>query len=343
MRWNWACIQTNFRIFFTRFLIVIFSCFFFQSNLLAVNTDTTYYETFHDQLNLRLYGSRKYTSFIVDQSSAYSYRYRFEPNSTNNLGVGVTYQGLTLNLAYGFGFVNTQTYDVPTRYLDLQAHLYPKNFVIDFFGQFYKGYYLEEIRGNLPLTKYAFPDMNIQKLGFNVQYLFNGEKLSLRAAFQQNERQLRSAGSFLAGVELYRAKIDNIDFLIEPINSQMHFQLGPNVGYVYTLVFLKNFFITTAISTHAGLGYSHLVLDSTPNTKWIINHGVFARGFLGYQHSKWSINVNYIHNRLFLGEVAGFSNELMTGNYRVNFIYRLSKGSGVQHSIDKVLQKAPFR
>jgi len=237
--------------------------------------------------------------------------------------------------------MNSLKANVPTRYLDLQAHIYPKNFIIDVFGQFYKGYYLRDLELSSSPLSLSYPEMQIKKLGLNFQYLFNGDKLSLRAAFLQNERQIKSAGSWLLGSEIYGGGIQNVNFLLDNTSllSQRFVQIGPNIGYAYTLVFLKNFFFTSVISSHAGLGYTSLNLDKGKQGQWYFQPSIFARSFVGYNQSKWSINFNYVHNRLFLGEVNGFSNEIMTGNYRMNIIYRLSDGSGFQNFLDQFLNK----
>ncbi len=115
-----------------------------------------------------------------------------------NLGLGATFNGLTFNLAYGFGFLNPERGRGETNNLDLQVHAYPKKLIIDVFLQFYRGYYLEKFYETEDYRQGIFllPDLRIKKIGLNVQYLFNGEKLSLRATFLQSEWQKKSAGSF---------------------------------------------------------------------------------------------------------------------------------------------------
>ena len=103
--------------------------------------DSSYVESFDDQLTLRTYLSQKYTIFNVNgKGNQYFLQYR--PNTNLNLGLGATYRGLTINLGYGFKFLNKDSDKGTTKYLDLQSHLYGKKWRIDGFGQFYKGYFL---------------------------------------------------------------------------------------------------------------------------------------------------------------------------------------------------------
>src|SRR5688572_32818258 len=103
--------------------------------------DSTYYVSYERQLTTRFYFSKKYTSLkFRDIGENYNLTYR--PNTTLNMGVGATYRSFTLNLAYGFGFLNPERGQGDTKYLDLQFHTYTRRFVIDMFGQFYRGFFL---------------------------------------------------------------------------------------------------------------------------------------------------------------------------------------------------------
>jgi hypothetical protein len=307
--------------------------------------DTAYYVTFPDRLITRIYTSRKYTEFnIKDRVSGNMLK--FEPNSTLNLGLGATYNGLTLNLAYGFGFLNPDNGTGKSKYLDLQAHAYPKNLVIDLFLQFYRGYYSE--LGEFSTATEPFlllPNLKARKIGANVQYLFNGDKISLRAAFLQSEWQKRSAGSPFIGFELYGGNASNDEpFLPERFLSSderrfdatRYFQFGPNLGYVHTFVILKHFFITGYASTNISLGQQRLFFEENSQQNWGVSSNLFLRGFVGYNTEKWSINANYVHNRVNMIPNNDFDNSILTGNYRINFVYRISPSHKLKPYLDAV-------
>ena len=306
--------------------------------------DTSYYVSYKKLLTTRLYTSRKYTSLLIRENSGNS-RIRLEPNSTLNLGIGATYNDFTLNLAYGFNLMNPNRNQVETRYLDLQAHIYPKNWVIDLFGQFYNGFFLRNYSGPLPdiPENLAFPDMSVRKFGANVQYLLNGEKLSLKAAFLQSAWQKKSAGSLVAGMEFYFGNASdegNIlpEFIPDPLefNRVSFFEFGPNLGYVHTLVFAKHFFITGMVSGNIGLGNTTLSSNSEKVGRWGFNSNYFLRGFLGYNGPVWSINANYVHNNVPIEEARSFQTDFQTGNYRSNFVYRFDAGPKLQPVLEYV-------
>lgn len=335
----------NYSMKFKILIFLFFYIVFTEKTVNAQDSDSTYYKTFPDILTTRIYTSRKYTEFnIRDRIS--NDNLKFEPNSTMNLGVGATYNGLTLNVAYGFSFLNPDRGTGESKYLDLQAHAYPKNLVIDLFLQFYRGYYAD--LGEFSTASEPFlllPNMRARKIGANVQYLFNGDKISLRAAFLQSEWQKRSAGSPFLGFEFYGGNASNDEpFLPQQFLSSedrnfdatRYFQFGPNLGYVHTFVILKHFFITGYASTNLSLGQQRLFFEDSSQQKWGVSSNLFLRGFIGYNSEKWSINANYVHNRVNMIRNNDFDNSILTGNYRINFVYRISPGRKIKPYLDAV-------
>lgn len=332
--------------FFFTIIITIFVVTGTVNAQQADEEENEYYEAFEEELVTRFYFSRKYVAFGINDREEDSY-YRYEPNSTLNMGIGATWKWLTLNLALGFGFLNPDRGEGDTRYLDLQAHAYPKKFIIDLFGEFYEGYhFLPQDKAAPPGENYYVrPDKVVTKIGANVQYLFNYDKLSLRASFLQNEWQKKSAGSFLLGFEMYGGRVIADSALIPAglledetrnFRTMRFFDFGPNAGYAYTLVIKKRFFITAVASASLGTGYSFLEgeMHTDRNTEWGISPNVFLRGFVGYNFKKWSVNANYVHNRVRFVPNQGFTNSIMTGNYRLNFIYRFVPGPSLRERLN---------
>jgi hypothetical protein len=326
------------------FLMGVAFSFICQSSYLFAQ-DSTYYVEYKDLLTTRVYTSRKYTSLIVNDQLSGD-KWKFDPNTTLNLGVGATYNDFTLNLAVGFGFMNPDRGRGESKWLDLQAHAYPKNFVIDFFGQFYTGYYLESNNGEdfFQESILLYPELRVRKFGANFQYLFNGDRLSLKAAFLQSAWQKKSAGSFLVGFEAYGGWANQDGFLIPESQVSLmrnftglgFFQFGPNAGYVHTLVFWKRFFITGVLSSNLDLGRSFLELEQGRTAAWGIRPNYFGRIFLGYNSPTWSLNANYVRNHVRLTPVEDFNNMLVTGNYRLNFVYKFSPGPKIQPFLEYI-------
>jgi hypothetical protein len=325
----------NFCPFNMRFLFVVLLLFF--SKVSSAQLDTNYCKSYSDWITGRFYFSQKYTRLnLKNDNDKYDLGYR--PNTTLNMGVGATYQWATLNLAYGFPFLNPEDGKGETRYLDLQAHFYGYRFVIDLFGQFYRGFYLYP-KGTYtsPDSYYVRPDLNVNALGASVQYVFNNKKFSYRAAFLQSEWQKKSSGSLIAGAEFHFGRlfadssvipsVINSSAEIDSIRRFDYLELGPSIGYTYSLVIKKHFFLTGSLA----LSLDYIINSSYGNVN-VINSKGFSpnttfRMFAGYNSELNAISITFINTDVSLStQKAGTEIGLSTGNFRLNYVRRFKPG-----------------
>ncbi len=288
--------------------------------------DTAYIKETPEKMILRAYLSRKYTEVNYgDRIGVY------EPNSGLNLGLGVTFQKFTLNIGVPVSFLNPDRKEDWPGYLDLQSHVYLKDWMVDLFGQFYNGYMIKDYYS--PGEDYLRKDIRVVKLGLSGSYLFNGEKLSFSAAFHQSAIQKKSAFSPMLGFEAYRVRISGDSLMLPeqdgPISGNYSrgdfLQIGPNAGLAGTLVFGKGFFLSGAVSGNLGLGISKADQDKeTRNVE--LMPGYFLRGFAGYNGDRISVNVNYVYKQLNLAKQQEISHSANTGNYRLNLVYKINPG-----------------
>src|SRR5580765_6392392 len=105
--------------------------------------DTTYYVTYPGTLVGRFYFSKKYTSLTLPApNNGQDIGYR--PNTLLTMGLGATYNNLTLNLSYGFEFLNKSNDDKgKTKSIDMQAHFFPHKWALDLLAIWHKGLSLE--------------------------------------------------------------------------------------------------------------------------------------------------------------------------------------------------------
>ena len=347
------------RVFILLLAIPNFQMAFAQGGDIGYNTspkpdevDTNYIQTFPDHITGRFYLSQKYTNFeVIDDSNAVSILY--EPNTTLNLGVGVTINSFTLNLAYGFDFLNPDIGQGKTRYLDLQSHIYTRKLVIDFFGQFYKGLYLDNTADLAPDYEdpfYLRPDIYEQVLGGSVQYVFNHKKYSYRSGLVQNERQLKSAGSFLLGVDAYYGLMLGDSALIpsfardlgfgekKDMDRYTFFRAGPNLGYAHTFVVAKKFFAMLSLSVSLGVG-SYSVRAPGEGIEIVQGFSAAALGrfALGYNDEKWYLGLSAVTNSI--DSNSSPSQVYATfgvGNIRLNYARRFIPGPKIKKVLDKL-------
>ena len=327
------------------FILLLSTACFAQDTSMVVNSAVSpgtasplnsYYIVYPDKLILRIYLSNKFAPFTI--SSANKEDLNYKTNSKLGLGAGFTYKALTLNLAYGFNFLNPDKGKGATKGLDLQVHLYPKKWAIDIIGAFLRGYYLDPKDYNgLGLTNYyKRPDFHRNIVGLSVYRVANFNKFSYRAAFNQKDWQTQSAGSLLYGAETHYGVVRadsalvpswaGTNYLQAGIDKIIFFNIGPAIGYAYTLVLSHHFFITGSAIASANLNISAEENGGTKNTRVKLLPGGNYKAAFGYNSSSWSVTAALLGNAVYAGSsVSNKEYFLPTGD--INFIIAKKFGS----------------
>ncbi len=306
-----------------KYVIIPIFLLLFPINILRAQVDTSYVVKFKRELALQAYLSKKYTSLSYQFPSEYN-EHEYMPNSRTRLGVGVMWKAFALYLGYGFKFLNDADKG-NTKSLDLQLHYYGRRFLIDFFGQNYQGFYMEypEKSGNYVLR----PDLKIFQYGVVGQYVFNGNKFSYTAAFNQDEWQKRSAGSFHLGLGLYYSLMmaDSSYLLGGTIVNHQELRsvlVGPNLGYAYTFVIGRRFFITPSLTVGLHVGFTSV--DKWQNKDVDAYPAVFPRIALGYNAERWALCLSYTNNKVSTAKSEDATLKLNTGSLLLIFSRRFS-------------------
>jgi hypothetical protein len=168
-------------------------------------------------------------------------------------------------------------------------HNYGRKVILDLFLQNYKGFYGQQKIGRVDDI---FPDTSVIQIGVEGTYLFSGNRFSSKAAFDLNEIQLQSAGSWLLGGGTYYYKIKNLNDENSVTRTTFeNIQLGVNAGYAYSWAVNDRWLISGMAKAGANFG-------NTPNSlkkgKIEIYPTAFAR-FAGSYHKKdWGISMAII-------------------------------------------------
>ena len=319
------------RVYFNLFFLFSFIIAMRPDKCIAQKTsvDNGYYITYPDKLMLRLYLSQSFAPFTIS-APGNNKDLNYKTNSKLNLGIGATYRNLTLDLSYGFKFLNPDKGRGTTKGLDFQFHLFPHKWAIDLLGTFIKGYYLDPKDNNgLNLVNYyQRPDFKRDVIGIAAFRVPNANRFSYQAALTQNDWQTKSAGSLLYGGEAYYGIVKGDSVLVPNqvgynfpqagINEINFFSVGPGIGYAYTLVISKNFFITGSVIGSLDVNFSTEKGPSDNRSKISLLPGGVYKGAIGYNSNTWSISANLTGNALYAGS-ASSSKEyfLPSGNLRI--------------------------
>ncbi len=273
--------------------------------------DTNYVESYTHLLSLRMVGIQKSHEIIVNDSyknSSLIYR----PNTNFSTGLGFNYKWMGLNIAFPLGFINNdeELYG-KTDQFDLQMNAYGRKMGVDAFLQRYKGYYIQNIEEINPnwIEGTPYPqreDLVSIALGLEYYYSFNHRKYSFRSSFIQNEKQKKSAGSWLIGGYFNTFMIRaNSGLLPQPIIKYYDIRMnltrvnvsniGVSGGYIYTLVFAKHFFTTLSLDLGISAQGANITNKQDENRRLSDFSGrIKFRVATGYNTEKWNIGLTTV-------------------------------------------------
>ncbi len=304
--------------------------------------DSLYVRDYSRMITGRGYLSTKYNKMVL-QATKGTRELVYRPNNRYNIGVGTSYRAITLNIGVGIpGVNNDQDEKGTTRYLDAQANIYTKRWATNLFLQEFRGYYLSSYTkdevGWHQATEYPTrPDLRQRNLGVSTVYVFNNNRFSYRAAFNQDAWQRKSQGSFLAGgyFTLFSLRADSSLVparLAALYKTGLHLRksnfmdVGASAGYTYTLVIKEHWFITASGVLGGGLSSqqattgvgTHIEQKSTTGSGW---HAQFRAG-AGYNSARYYAGLTFNQENIgyVLKERSSFY--WSVGNIRLNFAKR---------------------
>lgn len=238
---------------------------------------------------------------------------QYLPNNPTNLGASVSIHNTVISVGYGYGLDFTRDKRLgKTESFDFQLHNYGRKFLFDIFVQQYKGFYVEEPEVVL------YPDLEVIQYGVNAQYVFDGKRFSYKAAFDQNEIQRRSCGSFTVGGGVYYNKIKN-GSILHKNGVLKSFQISATGGYAYTWVINRHWYVSGSGST--GLSWSNESFRTIGHEDVKIYPTFFTRVAAGYNHDRWSLGINFVGNFLF--NAISDESSVQTFSGKVRFVYTI--------------------
>lgn len=297
--------------------------------LLPVTYDSNYIADYTNLLTTRLFLLFQNASLLINPTFDKSSKIVYRPNANLRLGIAGFWKwfGLGLSIDNPFYKTDRDAYGKTTT-LDLRINAFGRAVAAELFFQKYKGFFIsspEKPDG----THYIIPDMETISLGIAGYWIYNSRRFSIRAAFIQNERQKKSAGSFVIRPAFiyYRIFSDQgiipaeiVDAYHIPqsnlVTSGEFYSLGLSPGYVYTLVFLKNFYIMGAVFGGVAAQFSSFSNERSDYSNFEFTFQLSGRLALGYNSHKWFLGASVqtgfteipdkLNNALFNYDVAQF-------------------------------------
>ncbi len=186
-------------------------CFFLLPNLAfsqaqkKAKRDTCYIIDYADALTLRSFASYERNRFEMKNAKT-DEKFVFEPDNAVRMGFGASFKRFGFNLNFKLPNIqNTQFQKSAgnTKEFTMQAFLFFRKFGGDFAMRNYRGlFWVNQKDFNLPEPSFHFPfspNMSIGELSGTFFYITNHRKFSFRSSFIQDERQIKTAATFLLG------------------------------------------------------------------------------------------------------------------------------------------------
>ncbi|GHT79779.1 hypothetical protein FACS189467_0050 [Bacteroidia bacterium] len=238
--------------------------------------DTAYVEQYPHKLQVTAFGARNFIEMAAADKD-------YIPNSPIVLGFGLSIKNTVIGLYYGFITIDAQRNE-KTETFDFQIHNYRKHLIVDLYIQQYKGFANADI---------FYPNLSVARYGAETTYIFNGNKFSTKAAFEQTERQRKSVGSWVLGASAYFTQIKNGQSVFEKWDGNINnLQLGANAGYVYSWVINPQWLMSGMMTTGIALGNE---FNNLENDQIRIYPASLVRFAWSYNKPTWSLAISTLY------------------------------------------------
>lgn len=214
----------------------------------ANKEDSTIYKVyFPNKITVRTYFIATSNTFnFFDEND--DVNFKLNPNKQDQIGFSAAFRSLVFSYSFAPKIFseNRNNEDSELRNLNLRAFL--GQFMLNFQLYKEKGFFIDV--PDLGINEY-FPNFKTEKVGGILSYIFNKD-FSYKAIVSQDEKQLKSAGSFVPNLFFYYT---DYDLKSDGINEDIYsYDVAIAPAYYYNFVPSKNILISAGGS--AGLGFN---------------------------------------------------------------------------------------
>lgn len=219
--------------------------------------ETDYKVTYPNRITARAFYVNTSNSLLIKDRNSDLF-FNMEPNKQNRIGASVSFRGITASYSFAPDFLAKNEDNDDSKLFNFSLRtFFGKHFMqtLDIFNE--KGFYLK-LNNDDALSVYL-PNSNSFKIGGATSYIWN-EDFSFRAITSQDEKQLKSIGSFIPRIVYYYTKFNleaesNTDEgYID--SSYYSFDIAFAPSYYYNLVPTKNLLLSAGASAGIGLNRS---------------------------------------------------------------------------------------
>jgi hypothetical protein len=333
---NWNFLNSRMEKCSVLFAMMLTTSFSFAQNGHPAGHDSSYYQSYKGSVIVRVFLARKYDQFRMSPPGNLP-NMDYHANTTLSLGAGFTYRAISLSFSKELSFLKSEQQKGKTDATDLQLHLYKQKWTIDALAEFYSGYYLRPQGLAAPEGQdfYLRPDLGVQLVGGSAYRVFNDQRFTYGGGLTQNGWQKKSAGSFLLGGDAFYIAVNaDSSFVPGKVDSQYFqhnirklqlFEMGPGVGYAYTLVVHENFFFLGSVNVDLNLHFAREIGNDIADDKIGFTPNFIFRLGTGYNLNKWGLSLTWIWSTInATAQFGDYHYSVTTGNYRLTYFRRIA-------------------
>jgi len=208
-----------------------------------------YIQKFPDKLSVQLFTLNTSNQFTLDYEEIGT-TINMVPNERRTLGVSVQYDFISFNLGFAPKFFAENKDNRDSKMTSFGLNLFLGKWMQHFDLYYQKGISLEVD----DYESVYLSGLKTIKFGGSTSYVFN-DNFSFRALAFQNERQLKSTGSFAPSLSYYYTEFNGKK---EPqLGGKSYFlDVALSPAYNYNWVVAKNILIAGGLSVGAGVTYT---------------------------------------------------------------------------------------
>lgn len=306
-----------------------------------INYDTAYIKSYHKKLVIALPISTRFLKFSLNDLKSGN-KLTFSPNLQYNLGLSINSRWATFILHSGVKvYKGDPNNKGKTNYQDYQLNLYGRKLTTDMFVQYYSGFYIKnskDFNSYSSVKPYAVrSDVYALHMAVSSNYIVNNKKFSYKSSFAFAEQQKKSAGSLLLGIYYsyfdatanealvsppFRGSFDSLSY----IRSAHTHNFGMNLGYIYTLVFLKKYYATASLVQGFGGEQMGYIRENNSSYQKLVGGAgkLHMRLALRYDNEKYFIGSMVITDYVLLSGKSSSTFDYSYGKFLVYIGYRFS-------------------
>lgn len=268
--------------------------------------ESGYIQDFSHKINAKIGIDAKGFSYKITNSET-GENFDLKPNESVRMTVSTHYRFIGVTVGFSPNFLNNNQDEVLKGESDIksiQLRLFIKHFIQEFEYNKIEGFYIEnsadfDENWTLNIDPYIqLKNLYMKRYGGKTSYVWN-ENFSFKALLMQNQKQIKSAGSFVPSLSYYYSELNN------PTNEfvsfdESTFDVNGAAGYIHNFVFGKNhnFFTSLGLSSGFGLKFAknfkeNEVGELQENKQTYTNFIFDGRLNLGYNSDKFFTGMQF--------------------------------------------------